>query len=41
VVKVDLHVPGCPPSADQIWKALSTVAIDGETPDLRGLVKFG
>lgn len=41
VVKVDLHVPGCPPSADQIWTALSTVVIDGETPDLRGIVRFG
>jgi NAD-reducing hydrogenase small subunit len=23
VVKVDVHVPGCPPDADQIWFALS------------------
>jgi NAD-reducing hydrogenase small subunit len=30
VVKVDYHLPGCPPSADTLWKALT--ALLGGTP---------
>jgi NAD-reducing hydrogenase small subunit len=33
VVKVDLFVPGCPPSADLIYQVLSDL-LDGKTPDL-------
>ena len=39
-VKVDLHVPGCPPSAKAIAFVLDEL-IDGRMPDLRSKVKFG
>lgn len=35
VVKVDVFVPGCPPSADAIFLALSELA-QGRIPDLKG-----
>jgi NAD-reducing hydrogenase small subunit len=40
VVKVDLHVPGCPPSAGSIAFVL-TELLEGRTPDLAAKVKFG
>ncbi|MEP7287835.1 MAG: NADP oxidoreductase [Chloroflexota bacterium] len=40
VVKVDLYVPGCPPSADVIYYVLSEV-LAGRMPDLSGLTRFG
>jgi NAD-reducing hydrogenase small subunit len=40
VVKVDLYVPGCPPSADTIYYFLSEV-LAGRTPDLNTLTRFG
>jgi NAD-reducing hydrogenase small subunit len=40
VVKVDLNVPGCPPSAKAIAFVLSEL-LDGRVPDLTGKVKFG
>ncbi|HRE48233.1 MAG TPA: hypothetical protein PLD47_10950 [Aggregatilineales bacterium] len=40
VVKVDLYVPGCPPSADTIYYALSEV-LAGRTPDLSTRTRFG
>jgi NAD-reducing hydrogenase small subunit len=40
VVKVDLYVPGCPPSADTIYFALSEV-LAGRTPDLNDRTRFG
>jgi NAD-reducing hydrogenase small subunit len=40
VVKVDLYVPGCPPSADTIYHFLSEV-LAGRTPDLSNLTRFG
>src|SRR5262245_28169882 len=40
VVKVDLYVPGCPPSADVIYYALSEV-LAGRIPDLNGRTRFG
>lgn len=33
VVKVDYFLPGCPPSANTLWKALVAL-LDGETPKL-------
>ena len=39
VVKVDVFLPGCPPSADLIHQALVDL-IDGRVPDLRG-ARFG
>lgn len=39
-VKVDLHVPGCPPSAKAISFVLNEL-LDGRMPDLRSKVKFG
>jgi NAD-reducing hydrogenase small subunit len=40
VVRVDLHVPGCPPKADAITYVLTEV-LAGRKPDLAGRVKFG
>jgi len=40
VVKVDLHVPGCPPSAAAIVFVLGEL-LDGRVPDLSSKVKFG
>jgi NAD-reducing hydrogenase small subunit len=39
-VKVDVFIPGCPPSADTIFFALSEL-IEGRTPDLSTLTRFG
>ena len=39
VVKVDVFLPGCPPSADLIYNALVDL-IEGRTPDTRG-ARFG
>jgi NAD-reducing hydrogenase small subunit len=39
-VKVDLWVPGCPPSADAIHFVL-TELLDGRMPDLTGKTHFG
>lgn len=40
VVKVDLFVPGCPPSADTIFNFLTEV-LAGRTPDLNTITRFG
>ena len=40
VVPVDLFIPGCPPSADIIYFAL-TELLAGRTPDLRTMTRFG
>jgi NAD-reducing hydrogenase small subunit len=40
VVKVDVHVPGCPPSASSILFVL-TELLDGRIPDLKSKVHFG
>jgi NAD-reducing hydrogenase small subunit len=40
VVKVDVYVPGCPPSANAIWYVLSEL-IEGRTPDPSQVTKFG
>ncbi len=40
VVKVDVHVPGCPPSASSILFVL-TELLDGRIPDLKSKVRFG
>jgi NAD-reducing hydrogenase small subunit len=39
-VKVDLHVPGCPPSAQAIAFVLGEL-LEGRVPDLSSKVKFG
>jgi NAD-reducing hydrogenase small subunit len=40
VVKVDYFLPGCPPSADAIWKFLTDL-IAGRTPQLgHGLIQY-
>jgi len=39
-VKVDLHVPGCPPAAKAIAFVLSEL-LEGRVPDLSSKVKFG
>lgn len=40
VVPVDVFIPGCPPSADVIFFAL-TELLAGRKPDLRTLTRFG
>ena len=40
VVQVDFFLPGCPPSADLIFYAV-TVLVAGRTPDLAGKYHFG
>ena len=40
VVPVDVFVPGCPPSADNIFYAL-TELLAGRTPELRTRTHFG
>ena len=40
VVKVDIFVPGCPPSADTIFQFISDV-LAGRTPDLNSITRFG
>ncbi len=40
VVKVDIYVPGCPPSANTILYVL-TELLAGRTPDLNGKTRFG
>ena len=39
VVKVDVYLPGCPPSADLIHQSLVDL-IEGRTPDTHG-ARFG
>lgn len=39
-VKVDVFVPGCPPSADAIWYVLNEL-IEGRTPDPSSVTRFG
>ena len=40
VVKIDYFLPGCPPSADAIWKFLSDL-VAGRTPQLgHGLIHY-
>jgi NAD-reducing hydrogenase small subunit len=40
VVKVDVFIPGCPPSADTIYYALSEL-LEGRIPDLSDKTRFG
>jgi NAD-reducing hydrogenase small subunit len=40
LVKVDVFVPGCPPSADTIYQLLREL-LDGKIPDLAGVTRFG
>ena len=40
IVEVDVFIPGCPPSADVIFLALSEL-FEGRTPDLSAKTRFG
>jgi NAD-reducing hydrogenase small subunit len=40
VIRIDLHVPGCPPSAPAILFVLNEL-LDGRVPDLRTKLRFG
>lgn len=40
IVKVDFHLPGCPPSAELIFFVLSEV-LEGRVPDLTAKFSFG
>jgi NAD-reducing hydrogenase small subunit len=39
-VKVDMYLPGCPPSADTFYTVLSDL-LAGRTPDIASLTRFG
>jgi len=39
-VKVDMYLPGCPPSADTFYTVLSDL-LAGRTPDIAALTRFG
>ena len=39
-VKVDMYLPGCPPSADVFYTVLSEL-LAGRTPDVASLTRFG
>jgi NAD-reducing hydrogenase small subunit len=39
-VKVDMFLPGCPPSADTFYTVLSEL-LAGKTPDIASLTRFG
>jgi NAD-reducing hydrogenase small subunit len=40
VVKVDLFLPGCPPSADLIWFTVNEL-LEGRMPDTAHIARFG
>jgi NAD-reducing hydrogenase small subunit len=40
IVKVDLYIPGCPPSANTIRTVLTEV-LEGRKPDVMALTRFG
>jgi NAD-reducing hydrogenase small subunit len=40
VVKVDLHIPGCPPPAATIFSVITDL-LDGRKPDIATKMKFG
>ncbi|HZP04939.1 MAG TPA: hypothetical protein VFB43_08565 [Terracidiphilus sp.] len=40
VVSVDIFIPGCPPSADTIYYALTEI-LEGRQPELSGKTRFG
>ncbi len=40
VVHVDVYLPGCPPSADNIFFAI-TELLEGRTPELNSTTRFG
>ncbi|MFN6070399.1 MAG: oxidoreductase, partial [Pseudanabaena sp.] len=42
VVKVDMYIPGCPPSADRIKAAIAPL-LEGKMPLMEGraMIKFG
>jgi NAD-reducing hydrogenase small subunit len=40
IIHVDIFIPGCPPSADTIYYAI-TELLAGRTPDLTSLSRFG
>lgn len=40
IADVDLHIPGCPPSADTLFFAVSEL-LEGRIPDINKLTRFG
>ncbi len=40
IVKIDYHLPGCPPSADLIWNALRALVLDEKMEMPYELVKY-
>lgn len=39
-VKVDIHIPGCPPPADTIFAVLSAL-LEGKSPEVMNKTRFG
>jgi NAD-reducing hydrogenase small subunit len=40
VVKIDYHLPGCPPSADTLWEALVALLTDQPVALPYELIKY-
>ena len=40
VVKIDYYIPGCPPSAQHIWKVIKNIALGTEYSVLREEYKY-
>jgi NAD-reducing hydrogenase small subunit len=40
IVKVDVHIPGCPPSADTIFGVISDL-LSGKSPEVMNKTRFG
>ena len=40
VVKIDYHLPGCPPSADTLWAALTALLSDEPVELPYSLIKY-
>lgn len=40
IVKVDVHIPGCPPPADAIFYIIAEL-LEGRTPDISSVTRFG
>ena len=40
IVKIDYHIPGCPPSADHIWKVVKNILFDADYSVLYSEFKY-
>jgi [NiFe] hydrogenase diaphorase moiety small subunit len=40
VVKIDYYIPGCPPNANHIWKAVKSILLGKEYPVMHEEFKY-